>query len=1015
MEYDVRSSAGWIFDRHASLGTVTEIRVLRHTESGEKSIWAGLYGPEDLNALQASLQPVGPTPRKRIPPNDHARIGEANFYFTLQGVNPDRVTGPRGVLRRARETVRDTDISVYTLFPIDIDPVRPRGVSATDEEKAAALEVADTVAQWLLEKGAPPIRADSGNGYHLLVPLRPFRDAEVIGAAHDAQLLLRLLDARFSTPQARVDIGNFNPSRIFKLYGTMAVKGSDSPDRPHRLASIDLSHTPPDSDLFAMLRDELDAFKAQVHLHRLARNPAVAPSAASTHARQIAPPPSHSGAGASLNPWRAWRDQALAILSLDAAYGPFLTGVARDGWLECRDPSSSSGDRNPSAGVADGGGVAERGTFHSFRTGESMSLFDFLIQHGMASDFRSACAWVADHAGVPMPGSPEDVPESLTSGFDLAQLPRLMAVVSAEFDPSRRLAHIRALLYRLASIPSLEQNLALLEVQRATGIAVSVLRRSLTDQRRERRGRTPENLSKGLPVLDVIRGEDTLSTVFQRLIDLILPLERFYVRGGSLAFVQQRSSPLAVTESNLPGLLSAGLEVRMLQRVEGRVEVVGYEPLPVPLARTFVNNPRVRELLPPLSIWCQAPFFATDWTFISRKGYYPVDGGIYYDGPELSPRPGCTSALDTLLHGTPWATPIDRINFLGALLTGLTMAHWTTGHPVLAINANREGSGKSTLAQALGLVMEGRKTPSITFDPVEAEFEKQIATRVDLGERFICVDNVKLRRPVESAVLERTVTDYSPNFRRLGSNTSITREQNDLLFCLTMNNTLLGADMRVRSLPINLHLEGPSRRAEGALRDPKRWLLDHWRDLVAEVAGMVQVWLDAGRPAGSGRVRHNTGNTWAATIDAILRANGHQGFLSNYEASMYSYDKDYLLMIEVCREHRQLGEKTAAEWAQVLATGPLEERFRDGWGKPKSGHAQTIIVTRLFQAFLKAGYEVDGQRYRLVRREPRGATHSPLYRFEAEPELEAESWIDSMDSVAHQPTGDDGTFMSDSV
>ena len=579
----------------------------------------------------------------------------------------------------------------------------------------------------------------------------------------------------------------------------------------------------------------------------------------------------------------------------------------------------------------------------------------------------------------------------------LALLPRLLAMVMAELDPSQRLVQLQALLHRLAGLSALELSLALQEVQRATGISASILRKSLPDLRRERLRRPAPAQSNSLPVLEVMRGEDTLSTVFQRLIDRLLPLERFYVRAGALVYLQPGSSPLPITESNLPGLLSANLEVRMLQRVDGRVDVVGYEPLPTSLARTFVNSPRVRELLPPLATWAQAPAFTADWRFTSRRGYHAGNGGIYYDGPELTPRPGCTTALETLLRGTPWAASTDKVHFIGALITALTMTHWTTGHPVVAINANKEGSGKSTLAQALGMVMEGRKTRSITFEPYDTEFEKQIATRVEQGERFICVDNVKLRRPVESAVLERTVTDFSPNFRRLGSNSAISREHNDLFFCLTMNDTLLGPDMRVRSLPINLRLSEGAHPA-GGLRDPKRWLLDHWTDLVEEVAGMVMYWLDAGRPEGSGRVRHSTSNTWAGTIDGILRINGFEGFLSNYEASMRAFDRDYVLMLEACRAFASTGAKTASEWAQLLSSGSLEERSGELWGRPRSSHARTILVTKLFAGMLKTPFEVDGVRYRLLRREPRGPTHSPLYSFEPDPSFEPDGpgRIDSM-------------------
>jgi hypothetical protein len=106
--------------------------------------------------------------------------------------------------------------------------------------------------------------------------------------------------------------------------------------------------------------------------------------------------------------WQEWRKQALAALPLESVYGKWLTGkTGARGWLECCDPWSPTGDRNPSAGVADGSGEAERGTFHSFISGKSRSVFDFLIERGEAEDFMSACTKVAEIAGIPLPNRQE--------------------------------------------------------------------------------------------------------------------------------------------------------------------------------------------------------------------------------------------------------------------------------------------------------------------------------------------------------------------------------------------------------------------------------------------------------------------------------------------------------------------------------------------------------------------------------------------------------------------------------
>jgi hypothetical protein len=50
--------------------------------------------------------------------------------------------------------------------------------------------------------------------------------------------LLKRLDARFSDSRVKIDTTVSNAARITKLYGTVARKGADTPDRPHRLSRI---------------------------------------------------------------------------------------------------------------------------------------------------------------------------------------------------------------------------------------------------------------------------------------------------------------------------------------------------------------------------------------------------------------------------------------------------------------------------------------------------------------------------------------------------------------------------------------------------------------------------------------------------------------------------------------------------------------------------------------------------------------------------------------------------------
>src|SRR5262249_44329896 len=153
--------------------------------------------------------------------------------------------------------------------------------------------------------------------------------------------------------------------------------------------------------------------------------------------------------------------------------------------------------------------------------------------------------------------------------------------------------------------------------------------------------------------------------------------------------------------------------------------------------------------------------------------------------------------------------------------------------------------------------------------------------RVKAGDRVIVIDNAKhggRKKEVASQVLERSITDSTLNFRHLGSNTSISRG-NDVIFCLTMNCTRLGADLRRRNIPINLEASGDLRSRKFSIPNLEHFVQEHRYAIIAELAGMVTRWVAAGRPMPESPACHSTSQEWAATIDAILRANGHEGFL----------------------------------------------------------------------------------------------------------------------------------------
>lgn len=164
-------------------------------------------------------------------------IGRYNIFFTLNPVNEDLITRSKNRLTQyAKHTTSDSDIVKRKILLIDLDAIRPTDTSSTEEEHQNAVERAKKVEEFLTEQKWPkPIFSDSGNGVHLLYHIDLENNKE------NTQLIknvLKFLDKIFSDKKVDIDTSVYNAARICKLYGTVACKGDNTKERPHRMAKI---------------------------------------------------------------------------------------------------------------------------------------------------------------------------------------------------------------------------------------------------------------------------------------------------------------------------------------------------------------------------------------------------------------------------------------------------------------------------------------------------------------------------------------------------------------------------------------------------------------------------------------------------------------------------------------------------------------------------------------------------------------------------------------------------------
>jgi len=180
--------------------------------------------------------------------DDHAKLAEAaaklsgnaaGVYIVLN--QPTAALLARSANRLTtgpKNLTQDKDIIRRRYLPADVDAKRPSGISSTDAEHDAAIKVARKIKKYLLGLGFPAdaiIIGDSGNGAHLLVRIDLPNNEE---SANLTKNCLEALATQFNDDTVSIDPGVFNAARIWKLPGTLARKGDNTTDRPHRLARL---------------------------------------------------------------------------------------------------------------------------------------------------------------------------------------------------------------------------------------------------------------------------------------------------------------------------------------------------------------------------------------------------------------------------------------------------------------------------------------------------------------------------------------------------------------------------------------------------------------------------------------------------------------------------------------------------------------------------------------------------------------------------------------------------------
>lgn len=497
-----------------------------------------------------------------------------------------------------------------------------------------------------------------------------------------------------------------------------------------------------------------------------------------------------SGSGLSEAAWADWRRRALAALPLEAVYGTWLTGeVTGAGWLQCRDPASSSGDQHPSAGVADGTGEAERGAFHSFISNKTISVFDFLMAHGGAIDFKTARARVAELAAVPEPAPPPLGPEW-------------------EPPPPPKPRRKPRIVIRTAEHEVVDDAIAALK--RVDGV-----------------------FCRGQLLVHVVRDASKLAGVIHPGgMSRIVPLGTAGLRdrltlAADWVSMKERQGELEEVPAHPPAWAAPAVEARKnwpgLRYLEGIVDSPVLRPDGTIVERAGYDEPTGLLCLP--------------------SAEYPV-------APRSPSKEEALTAAKQLLDVVddfPFKTDAHRAAWLAGVLTPLARYAFRGPAPMFLMDANVRGAGKSLLADVTGEIVSGRPMPRTPQALDETEEVKRITAIALEGDRLLLIDNIN--RPLGSGPLDTVLTGTVWSERILGKTEKVSLPLLTVWYG-TGNNVTFKGDTARRCLHIRLDsdLEKPETREGFKHPDLLAWVHDNRPRLVTAALTMLRAYCAAGRP-----------------------------------------------------------------------------------------------------------------------------------------------------------------------
>lgn len=299
----------------------------------------------------------------------------------------------------------------------------------------------------------------------------------------------------------------------------------------------------------------------------------------------------------------------------------------------------------------------------------------------------------------------------------------------------------------------------------------------------------------------------------------------------------------------------------------------------IPEARFITKNPVFNEDFALLDVG----YHERERILVCGDSFEPVEW-VPCLCPLLEP-PTIADVLDRLpprvrrwVEGFHWKSAVDLINYVGSAFMILLMPMLIEdGHPGVMFGGNQPMIGKTLSAQCLALLKDGEQASPTALDEGSREVENQIASELNDARTVLLFDN--LRGALDCPILEANMTAPVIGIRAFKLHTKM-RRPNDVLWLLTTNDIRSVEDLLSRYVHVELRYEGlpDTHRFSLSQSELVAYVRNNRTAILAELAGMVLAWRDAGRPEAAASSRFKV---FGRVVGSVLTFNGLPGFLSN--------------------------------------------------------------------------------------------------------------------------------------